>query len=134
MPRNNQAEIRAAQEKAARFHEEIAANQRQQSKVTAREKLQENIEKKLLTTGVGALATFEHFLGYLWGQGVPPEELTENQQEFRKVYQLVRDEVFDNVNLQIRGMRSEVGLHTVEYTGNYVNLPISSTRSNGNKK
>lgn len=122
MHSDRRAEIRAAQERAARLHQEAAERQRQEGRDLDRQKLADNFRKKLLTTGVGALATFEEFFGYLWGQG--KEELTENEREFRSLYQQVRDIVFDNVNAQIRGAQAELNLHSVEYRGNRVNFSI----------
>lgn len=119
-----QAEIRAAQERAARFHEEAAERQRTKHKQGDRDRLADNFRKKLLTSGVGALATFEEFFGYLWGQGKSLTELTENERDFLALYQKVRDNVFDNVNSQIRGSQAEIALHSVEYRGNIVNLPF----------
>lgn len=123
-PPTTQAEIRAAQERAARFHEEAATRQLNERRSNDHPRLVDNLRKKLLTSGVGALATFEEFFGYLWGQGRPMEELAESERQFLELYQNVRDAVFDNVNAQIRGMNAELNLHSVEYRGNRVNFPI----------
>jgi hypothetical protein len=72
------------------------------------------LEKKILTTAVGSLALLEKHFGWLWGDGKPEAELTENELAWREIFLRCRDEILDNGNRQIRGMRAEMDLHQVE--------------------
>lgn len=113
-------------EDQARRHQEAAIKRKQGSREDSRERLAVNLEKKLMTATVGALAAMEDEFGYIWGEGVPPsnpqEPLSPDEQHFREMYQRVRERVFDNVNALIRGMRAELSLHEVEYVGRRVEL------------
>lgn len=118
---------------AAAFHREQAEERRKvQNRDEDRIKLAENFARKLMTTGVGALAAFEAAFGYLWGQD--GETLTENQKQFRVLYQQVRDEVFDLINQQSRGMQAEISLHSIEFIGHKVKFNMKSQYEKGNEK
>lgn len=104
-------------EKQAQAHQEFKRRQEQKKKEEDRQLLADNLSKKLMTTGVGSLSIFEENFGYLWGHKKKKEDLTENEALFLELYGKVRDEVFDNINGQIRGMQAELNLHDIEYTG-----------------
>lgn len=121
---------------AAAFHRGRAdERRREQHRDEDRARLAANFARKLMTTGVGALAAFEAAFGHLWGDGGTPEgdpegaapegaTLAESRKQFRALYQRVRDEVFDLISQQTRGAQAEVSLHRVEYDGHRARLDM----------
>lgn len=118
---------------AAAFHRGRAdERRREQHRDEDRARLAANFARKLMTTGVGALAAFEAAFGHLWGdgggapEGATPEgaTLAESRKQFRALYQRVRDEVFDLISQQTRGAQAEVSLHRVEYDGHRARLDM----------
>jgi hypothetical protein len=81
----------------------------------ARENLKRHIQTKFKTTMIGSLAKFEEAFGRLWGHGVESDQLTEEQKEYRELWQLVRTEILNQGNNQLRASLSEVDNHTVTY-------------------
>lgn len=104
-------------DEAARLHQKAQAERRERKKESDKDRLVTLLRKKILTAGVGVLSSFEAAFGSLWGEDKNPEERTENERAWLSLFLQVRDEVFDKVNQQIRGMQSELDLHTVEYQG-----------------
>lgn len=95
----------------------VEAEAKEQQKILDREQFLDRLEKKLMTTCVGVLVAFEQQFGYLWGHNKKPAERTEDERLWLRMYQSVRDEAFDTVNKQIRGVRAEVSCHDVTYIG-----------------
>lgn len=81
----------------------------------SRETLKRHITSKLKTTMIGALASFEEAFGYLWGRGLDEEDLTPEQIKNRDVWELVRTEVLNKGNNQLRAAMSEIDLYSVVF-------------------
>jgi hypothetical protein len=83
----------------------------------SKKKLSENITKKLKTTMIGALARFEENFGNLWGIGKNAEKKTEDELRWEKLWDLVRTEVLNNGNNQIRAAMEEISLYIIAWEG-----------------
>lgn len=87
----------------------------QKQEVRTKENLKRHVQTKFKTTMIGALAKFEEAFGSLWGHGIPDDQLTKQQLEFRNLWNLTRTEVLNNGNNQLRAALSEIDNHTVKY-------------------
>lgn len=81
----------------------------------SKESLKRHITTKLKTTMIGSLDRFEKIFGGLWGHGKPDSDLTPEEAENKKLWELVRTEVLNNGNNQLRAAMSEVDQYTVKY-------------------
>ena len=74
-----------------------------------------NIKKKFDTTIIGSLAAFEEEFGYLWGHGKHYSELTDQESEFRDMWNEVRSKILDNGNFNLRSAQSEISQYTLSW-------------------
>jgi hypothetical protein len=74
----------------------------------SKERLAKIIRKKLRTSFIGALASFEAHFGRLWGHGLTPAQCTPQQRANREIWESCRRNVLTNGNDQIRALDSEV--------------------------
>lgn len=81
----------------------------------SKKKLMETINKRMKTTMIGALDSFEKAFGHLWGHGLHESELTEEQKEFRKIWEETRAEVLDKGNNQLRASMGELANYTMQW-------------------
>lgn len=81
----------------------------------ARKKLDSIISKKMNTTFIGALSSFEKAFGFLWGFGKKDSEKTDEEKELYNIWQNVRTEVLNNGNNQLRALRNELQNHTISW-------------------
>jgi len=79
-------------------------------------------EKKIKTSFIGALDQFEREFGYVWGHG--EEQPTMEQQEMRKVWEKVRNNILNNGNNQIRNLETEMEYYTMEWNRYHYDLPV----------
>lgn len=80
----------------------------------SRDQLKRAVTTKFKTTMIGALSQFEEFFGYLWGHD-EDRQLTHSEQEFKKVWDLVRTQVLNNGNAQLRATMQEIDQYTVKW-------------------
>ncbi len=81
-----------------------------------KEKLRFDVERKIKTTMIGALATFEENFGYLWGYDRPQNEaLTQEEEENLLIWEYIRNEILDRGHSQIRAMNHEIENYEVEW-------------------
>lgn len=66
------------------------------------------LSEKLTTSFIGALYFFEENFGYLWGNKKPISKLTEEEKEYRKIWEDVRKQVLDKGNAQKRAVEREL--------------------------
>ena len=116
-----------------------------------REEQQQNIssnalyqrsKQKILTTSIGALYAMEKQLGLLWGWVDTPDgesrkyvELTEEQLEFKQMYEKVRAEILDNGNDQMKIMLEDFSDYDIKRKKHKINLPVVNRNKNlGDKK
>jgi hypothetical protein len=72
------------------------------------------LTKRFQTTMIGALFEFEKTFGYLWGQHKEEDELTNKELEFLDKWDVVRNQILNNGNNQLRKAISDLG-HSVKY-------------------
>lgn len=84
-------------------------------KENSKKRLLTNIDKKFKTTIIGSLAVFEDFFGELWGHGIRVDDLTEEQQTFRKLWLEARSKILDNGNSNLRAAQSEIAQYTMTW-------------------
>lgn len=111
--------VREAAEAATR--EKVAA--------ASKERFGKSLKKKFQTTMIGALARFEERFGYVWGHGKPDEELTPEEQEAREAWALVRTEILNNGNTQLRHILDELSRYRLSYEGYRMSLPFKPLES-----
>lgn len=82
--------------------------------VDSKERLKKIVATKMRTVMIGALSAIEEHLGFLWGHN-SEEELTDGQAYVAELYQLLRSQILDNGNTQIRNAQTEIDMYTVEW-------------------
>lgn len=92
----------------------------------AQEKLRSQLDKSIRTTMIGAVASVEKHFGYLWGHD--SDELTENQQEFKELFDKLRTEILDKGNAQIRGLVPIINDFQISKKTYHYNIPVRRTK------
>lgn len=64
--------------------------------------------KRFQTTMIGALHQFEQFFGDLWGIDLPENQLTKEQLYFSDKWEVVRNNILNNGNHQLRKTMQEL--------------------------
>lgn len=77
-------------------------------------KLKQDVKKKMNTTMIAALAAVEENLGYLWGFD-KEGELTEQELEFKEIWEFTRQQILDKGNSQIRAISDEIDNYTITW-------------------
>lgn len=72
-------------------------------------KMRKCISTSLKTTAVGSIAIFEENFGHLWGEGVPEDQLTEEQKLYKERWQETRSQIFDRCR-----QSEEIALSTLD--------------------
>jgi hypothetical protein len=80
---------------------------------TAKANLLRSASTKVQTAFIGALASFENHFGYLWGHG--EMKLTQEQEDFKEVWQKVRKEILDKGNDQIKLIKNDFSKVDINY-------------------
>ncbi len=88
---------------------------RQISNLQSRSRLNSSIKKSLETSFIGALAKIEEHFGHLWGHNKKPEELTEEEQKFRKIWLRTREEILYCGNKEINRASNELDKYVIQY-------------------
>lgn len=90
-------------------------------------RLETNMAKKIKTTMIGALASFEDGFGYLWGIDDDYNALTQEQLDLRELWEEVRTEILNKGNMQIRAAKDELS----EYDTNWNRKRIDFIKKDG---
>ncbi len=90
----------------------------------SKKRLLNNIEKKFNTTIIGSLAAFEEEFGFLWGHGIPYNQLDEDQRELRSIWKNVRTRILDLGNSNLRGSQSEIAQYTMHWNRYVMNFKL----------
>ena len=109
-----------------------AHRQANKEKVQAHSKdnLKRHITTKFKTTMIGDLDRVEKMFGDLWGAGLQEDQLTDEQYELRKKWNLLRTDMLNNGNNQLRAALSEIDNYTVEYNKNLYNFVVKKGTNN----
>lgn len=84
---------------------------------SSRKRLLTILKKKLQTSFIGPLSQFENYFGELWGHGKDPSERTPEEQKWFETWEMVRTEVLNNGNNQLRAVQSELLQYTMVWDG-----------------
>lgn len=95
------------------LREEIKKKNQESYKENSKKRLINNIDKKFKTTMIGSLAVFEKYFGKLWGHG--EHTLTEEQKEFRQLWDEARTDILNNGNTQMRIAQEEIAQYTMTW-------------------
>ena len=80
---------------------------------------------KMKTCFIGAISSCENNLGFLWGHGKDEEELTEQERKMREIWEIVRAEILDNGNSQLRASINEINNYTVNWNRYQINFNMN---------
>jgi hypothetical protein len=103
-------------------------NKDQQYKDNSKRRLLVNLQKKFNTTIIGSLAVFEEFFGDLWGHGKAVEDLTWDEQEWRKIWSTARSRILDNGNSNLRAAQNEIAQYTLHWDRYVVQMPVKQVK------
>ena len=101
------------------------SNKEDKYRESSKDKLYKIAKKKIETTMIGALSTVEKHLGFLWGHD-SQEELSPEEQHIKSIYDMIRSEILDKGNSQIRNLESEMSHYEIKWLRYNMNLPLMS--------
>lgn len=89
-------------------------------------------EKKIKTTFIGSIDVLEKSsFGKLFGFGKRPEELTEQEREWRAVWDEVRIDILNNGNNQRRALANEINEYEISWNRYNLQSVIKNEEKNG---
>lgn len=91
-------------------------------KDSGKKRLSEIARRKIETTMIGSLASIEKHFGFLWGHG--EYTLTKEQERMKETYEVLRAEILDKGNAQIRHIESDINNFDIKTNRFYYNIPI----------
>ncbi len=86
--------------------------QKQELETESKLRLLKIIEKKFKTTFIGAISQIEQHFGYLWGHDERNFKLSEEEKEFKQIFDVVRNNILNNGNNQLRSIENELEQYT----------------------
>ena len=89
----------------------------------SKDRLDRIVRKKIQTTMIGALDSIEKKFGYLWRHD-EEDSLTDEELEFKEMYEELRSEILDKGNNQIRIFQSELENFDVTWLRYHLTLPL----------
>jgi len=101
-----------------------AKNSEDRYKESSKKRLLNILKKKFDTTTIGTLAILEENLGELWGHGIPYRDLTEEEADFREIWNDIRTKILDLGNSNLRGAQSEIAQYTLSWNRYVTNFVI----------
>lgn len=97
---------------------DLKKRREEREKEISKNRLFEASKKKIQTTMIGAIASLEKSLGFLWeGDG-------DQHEEFRIIFQELRSEILDRGNTQIRNLENEFLNYEISWKKHTINLPF----------
>lgn len=99
-------------------------NDRREFSSFSKKRLLNNIVKKFNTTTIGSLAIFEEIFGFLWGHGIPYNDLSEEEKEWRESWAEARTKILDLGNSNLRAAQSEINQYTLTWNRYVTNFYI----------
>lgn len=89
-----------------------------------RRRLDKIISKKIETTFIGAVASFEKYFGFLWGQEKDERDLTREEIQLDKLWEQCRNEILNKGNKNLRAAQDEISNHIIEWKKHKLVLPV----------
>lgn len=117
-------------EEINKFKKDFDLRQHEEKERRSKERLISNIQKRFKTTFVGAISAFEEAFGERWGGRAPDSELSDEEYHNRKVWENVRNDIFNKGNNQMRAALSEISEYTVSKNDYVTNLRIKEGGEN----
>jgi len=97
-------------------------------KKKSKQKLSDNIKKKIETTMIGSLSSIEKHFGFLWEN----ENLSlEQREKYLGIYNDLRSEILDKGNHQLRNVDAELSNYQVIFEGYNYHFSINSNHLKG---
>jgi arginyl-tRNA--protein-N-Asp/Glu arginylyltransferase len=87
--------------------EQVAKGQR------SKQHLKDLMATKIQTTMIGAIKSVEDHLGDLWGHGLHPQDMTDEQYDLYQKWQACRTEILNKGNAQKRTVESEFDQYNI---------------------
>ena len=103
---------------------EREAKQSVKYKTDSKQRLKNISKKKIQTTMIGALDSIEKHLGFLW----------EDEENLKKIYDIVRQEILDRGNGQIRNLEAELDQYDIEWLRYNITLPVKRRTQDDNQQ
>ena len=88
-------------------------------KSKSKDRLSRIATTKIKTTMIGALASIESHFSFLWEGEVSPEKV-----KIKEIYEIIRQEILDNGNNQIRNLKAEFDQYDIEWLRFQLTLPV----------
>ena len=98
----------------------------------SKQRLGKIIAKKTQTCFIGSLAAFEDTFGFLWGHDKHEDDLDENEERMRDLWDGVRTRILNHGNQQLRAMQNEISNNIVSWQRHQTNFIIKNTDENEN--
>lgn len=108
---------------------ESEARQKAKYKVDSKERLKKISSKKIQTTMIGALDSIEKHLGFLWEE----DEEGRCDAGLREIYEIVRQEILDRGNDQIRNLITELEQYDIEWLRYQLKLQVKPKEKRDNE-
>lgn len=93
----------------------------------SKERLFAIIKKKLQTSFIGSIYEVEEELGFLWGDKKNKKDMTENQQKYFDIFQIMRTNILNKGNDQIRAVANELEQYTITWNANRYEFKLDVT-------
>jgi len=103
---------------------ESEARQKAKYKTDSKERLKKIAAKKVQTTMIGALDSIEKHLGFLWEE----DDQGKCNSGLRDTYEIVRQEILDRGNDQIRNLITELDQYDIEWLRYQLKLQVRNTK------
>jgi len=109
--------------KLKNLKEKIRAENKDKYLENSKKRLEKIISTKIRTSFIGAISTFEEAFGFLWGHD-NPDNLTEEEEIMKEVWEKARTSILNNGNNQIRSVKNEIECNTVHWNRYSVSIPV----------
>lgn len=107
----------------------IAANA-EKAAAGSRDRFGKSLTKKFKTTMIGALARFEERFGNIWGHGKDEGKMSQDEKDMLEAWNLVRTEILNNGNTQLRHALDELSRYRMTYEGYKMTLTVKPRETN----
>jgi hypothetical protein len=115
--------IRRSYERALDKKNEENKNDQKALRSLSKQKLKKAMSKKFQTCFIGAIDSIEEHMGALWGKD-SDKELTKFQTAVLNRLKILRTEILDKGNAQLRAMHKELEEYDVSWTGRHIDIEI----------